>query len=108
MNINFTLVVQAFNFLIAYVILRSLLFRPAVQAITQERLQEKQLLYAITTEQDAVAKRELEKKDQWHLYQQQLALHTPDTMQQKLYVQSHLTVELVTPIIESERLASAR
>lgn len=100
-KIDFTLVVQAFNFLVAYFVLRHLLFKPAVAVVMQEREQEKGLLKAITSEQSALATYEQEKKEQWLFCQQQFALNTPDATQQ---IHVDFATRIVLPTIEQERV----
>lgn len=86
MNINFTLIVQAFNFFVAYLILRLFLFKPAVAVIEQERIEENGVRVSI--HQGARLNAELlsENKMQWQINQKEFFAHTPQVTDPDLYV----------------------
>ncbi len=77
MEINATLIVQAFHFFVAYLLFRTLFFRPAVKAI-QEEQQEKDGLKSVLAEREvALEKKSEEKKRAWQKAQEQFAQATP-------------------------------
>ena len=77
--VNATLVVQAFNFFVAYLLLRFLLFKPAVRALNQER-DEKEHLESLATQREQGLVETAEGKERaWQEFQQQFAQAFPPT-----------------------------
>lgn len=83
MNINATLLVQMLNFLVAYVFLRVLLFRPAVAAVQQEDDQKKHLLDSLEEERCVVRKKEQAKDDAWRACQRYFSAYEPTLFEQR-------------------------
>ena len=77
MEINATLVVQAFNFFVAYVLLRLLLFKPAVKALRQERDEKEHLESLITQREQGLDETAEEKRRAWQKFQEQFAQASP-------------------------------
>lgn len=63
--INATLIVQAFNFFIAYLMLRTLLFKPAMKLIEQEQQEHKNLDKQISDREKALEEKEKQKEKEW-------------------------------------------
>jgi hypothetical protein len=104
MNINFTLIIQACNFIIAYLILRFLFFKPAYHAIEEERSYHQTLSDRIETGQAMLNHLNLEKQQEWQTYQQDFSRSTPNTSQPDLYIYKGITPEIFpTPIDENQR-----
>jgi len=75
--INLTLIIQALNFFIAYLILRYFLLKPGLQALDQEDTQQANLVMRL----EHVRLRMLEKQQQllanWQEYKKSFARNTP-------------------------------
>jgi len=65
MVVNATLFVQAFNFFIAYLMLRFLLFKPALKALEQERKEREHLDEVIDEREKTLAQKTEEKEKVW-------------------------------------------
>ncbi len=65
MNINVTLVVQAVNFFVAYWIMRILLFKPALQVIQGEQMQQARLNTIIRQQEQSITIKEDERQKHW-------------------------------------------
>jgi len=65
MNINITIIVQAFNFFIAYVIMRTFLLKPAVQVIRDEQDQQEKLNTVIRQQEKSIAIKGGERHKYW-------------------------------------------
>ena len=77
MKPNATLLVQAINFFVAYLMLRYLFIKPAVKAIEQEQ-QEKDHLQANIDEREKKLQKTAEKKEQeWSEFQEQFSHASP-------------------------------
>lgn len=77
MNINFTLVVQAINFFVAYKLIRTLLLRPAVDAIESDQLVRENQINAIEMEERVITKKNDAINKQWQTCQDHFALCMP-------------------------------
>ncbi len=77
MYINATLGVQAVHFFIAYIILKKLLFRPAIAVIESEQAELDSLRSAVAARQVLVAQKERERILRWQEYQQQFLTKIP-------------------------------
>ena len=100
MNINATLIIQAANFFIAYILLRALFFKPVVAIIRQEQSHLDGLVTQLTEKRKAVIGLELSKQEQWRVAQQEFRLHFPDVMASDLYFFRQLTPEQSATIID--------
>ncbi len=77
MNINATMLIQAFNFFITYWMLRLFLFKPIIAIIDHENADKKALLDIIDQQQKSIAIQEKELQRHWHVCQEYFALHKP-------------------------------
>lgn len=66
MDINVTFFVQAFHFLIAYIILEKLLFKPTITHIQQEQKHYNDLISTINTQQKLLKDKEDLKQQEWN------------------------------------------
>jgi hypothetical protein len=85
MNINLTLVVQLVHFLIAYWIIRALLVRPTVGAVSIEREEHAHLKNALEIGKRIVAEREREKVRRWEQCQALFAKSIPGIKQKGIF-----------------------
>lgn len=76
--INATLFVQAFNFFIAYFLLRVLLFKPAMKAIEQEQQERDHLDKQITDRQKTLEQKAQQKEKDWEENQAAFKQAAPD------------------------------
>jgi hypothetical protein len=77
MQINATLFVQAFNFLIAYQILKRLVFEPSVAIVQQERAQDAHAQQRIVMSEKKVAAEKALLKDEWATCHETLIAKAP-------------------------------
>lgn len=77
MMLNLTLVVQAGNFLIAYVMIRKFLLHPAVSSIYEDDAAYIKALTKIETRKKRVATQERRIKGRWRAFQQTFLEHEP-------------------------------
>ena len=64
-DINATLVVQSFNIFVAYVLLRKLFFKPAIQVLQREEKEKEHLKSLVAQREDLLAKTEEQKRLAW-------------------------------------------
>jgi len=86
MNINATLIVQACNFFIAYVILRMLFFKPVVAALRQDQAHLDGLVGQLTEKRKLLLALEHSRQEQWQQVQQEFSSHVPDVTTTDLYI----------------------
>lgn len=77
MYINATLLIQAFHFFVAYIILKQLLFKPAIAVIEGEQAEHDSLRAAVAARHVLVQQKERERLGQWREYQQQFLIKIP-------------------------------
>lgn len=77
MNINATLLVQIFHFIIAYILLKKLLFAPVFSIIMQRHHYTERLKRRIDAEEHTIAKLKEQQKEQWFAFQNAFAALTP-------------------------------
>lgn len=65
MDINCTLIIQCFNFGLAYVVLNHFVFKPVLACIMEERARHEQLENAITHSQEIIDGLELKRSRAW-------------------------------------------
>ena len=77
MNINATTLIQAFNFLIVYWMLRIFLFKPVIAIIEHNDAEARSLADIIDQQQKSLAIQEKERQKHWFLCQEYFTLHQP-------------------------------
>jgi hypothetical protein len=77
MNINATIIVQAFNFFVVYWMLRIFLFRPVVTIIEHEKIQENALIDIINQQKKSLEIQEKERQRHWYICQEYFKTHQP-------------------------------
>ena len=78
MNINFTLVVQAINFLIAYVLINKLLLRPVINLINKEEEIEKNTNFDMVKAKEELEETQNIKLQKWQKFQKKFSKDSPD------------------------------
>ena len=68
-NVNFTLFIQAFNFLIVCLILKHLFFKPAIDALSQEKKAKDNLEVGISQQEGSLQEKVTRKENTWKTYQ---------------------------------------
>jgi hypothetical protein len=77
MNINATLLVQAFNFFISYWMLRFFLFEPVISIIEHEKAQEIAQLDIIDQQKKSLEIQEKERQRHWYICQEYFNTQQP-------------------------------
>lgn len=93
--INFTLIIQAIHFFIAYYIIKYFFFAPVVNQIDAENRLQESLVTAVQEYQMAVSNKEKELEVQWQAMRDYFAGHIPE-IKQETAVLSKLP-EIVVP-----------
>jgi hypothetical protein len=75
--INITFFIQAFNFFIAFVLIKYLLFRPALLQIKAEDLFQETLINSVQESQSALAQKEQVLRNQMQALRSYFATHAP-------------------------------
>ena len=94
MEINITILVQIVNFTIAYVIIRTLLLKPAVAVILQEEKQRAEIDTSIENIEKANKAKEETKAYQWAASRQEFGEHAPEISESERVLRTQATVEL--------------
>jgi len=90
MQINATIIVQAFNFFGAYLLLRMLFFKPAVKALNEEQLEKNGIKKTIDNREKKLEQTVEQKGLAWRRSQEQFAQAKPNIEQgcpEKIYVE---------------------
>ena len=96
MNINATIFVQAFNFIIVYWMLRFFLFKPAISIIEHENAQQNAMIDIIDQQKKSLEIQEKERQRHWYICQEYFNVHQP-----------HLSKETVLLADDTELKATA-
>lgn len=75
--INATIFVQAFHFSIAYLIVKYVLFKPALKEINDENALQKSLIKTIQNHQEAITKKEQQLQVHWQKSLSYFSHHMP-------------------------------
>lgn len=86
MTINGTLLVQAFNFMIVYWMLRILLFKPVLSIIDHEKAQESAMLDNIDQQMKSLEIQEKERQRHWYICQEYFKTHQPPLHKESLFL----------------------
>lgn len=100
MNINATILIQAFNFFITYWMLRLFLFKPIIAIIDHENADKKTLLDIIDQQQKSIAIQEKERQRHWYICQEYFATHKPYYTSRQFLIVDH-TKKIPAPIHET-------
>ena len=84
MQINMTLVVQALNFIFAYIALNNLLLKPAFEALEHDEKSAAELLATVISRRATIDAIERHQQERWNMCKQQIAQTIPqvDTYQE--------------------------
>jgi hypothetical protein len=77
MNINLTLIIQIFNFLMVYYLLRFFLFKPTIKVIEEENNQKTAMLESIDQQKKSLEVQKKERQQHWYICQEYFLLHQP-------------------------------
>jgi hypothetical protein len=84
MTINGTLLVQAFNFMIVYGMLRIFLFKPVINIIEHEKAQENAMLDMINQQIKSLEIQEKERQRHWYICQEYFKTDQPPVHKESL------------------------
>ena len=104
MNINATLIIQAGNFLIAYLMLRFLFFKPVVAVIRQEQAHVDGLVGQLNEKRKVMHALELTRHEQWHTAQQEFRNRFPDVTSPQLYIFKGLSSERAVEFADEQEI----
>jgi len=100
-GINATLIVQAINFGISYLILRYLVFAPGVTLVLEERGLEARLNDQVSRATDHVNKEQTRLAAEWAAEQKKLTSHMP-VVPEELFVLRHIKPEVSAEALPSD------
>ena len=86
MEINSTLFVQCVHFIIAYILIKKFLLRPAYMFIKNEHDKRQRLIGLIDKRQEVVANKQDILHTQWQHYVHSFSVHTPDITDRELHL----------------------
>lgn len=104
MNINATLIIQAGNFLIAYLVLRFLFFKPVVAVIRQEQAHVDGLVSQLNEKRKTMHALELTRQEQWRIAQQEFRNRFPDITLPEMYIFKGLSSERLVEFANKEEI----
>ena len=102
MEINATLFIQFINFLVAYLMLRSLFLKPAIKEIMYENGIKNDLATTVTARRVIIEQKTAQKLAQWKSYQQDFIAHMPSLLRTEIFVFKDLNFEVSHPRLSSE------
>jgi hypothetical protein len=105
MTINGTLLVQAFNFMIVYWMLRIFLFKPVISIIEHEKKQENSMLDIIDQQMKSLEIQEKERRRHWYVCQEYFKTHQPPIYKENLFLADNNENTLETPAPTSPNIA---
>src|SRR5579863_5766075 len=106
MNINATVLVQAFNFLIVYWMLRIFLFKPTIAIIEHEKAQENAMLAIIEQQKKSLEIQEKERQRHWYSCQEYFTTQQPYTFQKNLSLSDDTIYDAeITSTLSSDDIA---
>ncbi len=100
MNINVTMVIQAINFFIAYWVMRIFLFKPALQVIQGEQIQQTRLNTIIRQQEQSITIKEDERQKHWQACRDYFRDNKPFIDLRKLAIKEIPEVSL--PVVRQE------
>ena len=108
MQINVTVCIQALNFFVAYIILRTLLFKPVVAAVEHEHAEQKKLQGRVETQEKKIEKKEQEKIEKWYVSQHDFAQAVPQLGDEQLYIFKYLASDVTLPEVDQKSESELR
>lgn len=104
--INATLIVQMVHFGIAYLIIRYLFFKPAVDQLKAEKDLQTSLFLTIQGYQAAITRKEQEIAADWQHARAVFAERTP-LLKKPVFADVHARSQVVLPVLEKETVMQA-
>lgn len=105
MNVNATLVIQAINFAIAYIVLRTFLFKPAIAVIQHEQEEQEAIKNVIGQQEQSIELKEKERQKHWQLCRSYFVKNRPPVDVPSLYIFKGLTPEVEPYQVKDEVIA---
>lgn len=107
MELNITLVMQAINFLCAYLVMRYGLFSHAVACAKADKEYTDSLVSAICDRKIIIEQKRLEKEESWKTCQYKLAKNEPSPQLIQIVTRVSSTPAMQIPTISDDALAQA-
>lgn len=104
MNINFTIFVQIFHFLIAYAFLSKFLFRPILKLFIKEKEKIVKLNQHITIEQEKLSEKELLAAQNWSLCKTHFQENLPQPENAIVVTKLDTTTIQKPPVLTTEEI----
>ncbi len=108
MNINATLLVQAANFFIAYLLFRFILLKPAFSQITQDRDYLGSLGNVIKGDESRLKEKSAEQSRQWNLSFAYFKRYQPHLIDKQQLFKGIVPARVVPPLSDDESLKLAQ
>ncbi len=102
MTINGTLLVQAFNFMIVYCMLRFFLFKPVISIIEHEKAQEDGMLNIIDQQIKSLEIQEKERQRHWYICQEYFKTHQPPLYNKSLFLADDTETIDISPTVSPD------
>ena len=103
MTINGTLIVQIFNFIIVYLMLRIFLFKPVITIIEHEKAQENGMLDIIDQQIKSLEIQEKERQRHWFICQEYFKTDQPPVHKESLFLADDTEAVLdITPPVSPD------
>lgn len=105
MNINATIIVQACNFLIAYLIIKRILLKPALHEIHEQEAEVKLLRSAAHREKERFEETQAERLCNWDACRAYFKRNVPQPLPQEYHVFRNITPRVYQDRISPEQRA---
>ncbi len=105
MNVNATLVIQAINFSIAYILLRKFLLKPAVAVMQHEQQEQESVKIVIAQQEQSLILKENERQKNWHNCRAYFKENRPCVDAPQLFVFKGLTPDIIPHTTEDKVFA---
>lgn len=105
MNINATIIIQVFDFGLAYVLLRYFLFKPAINVIRREESEQEKIKSIIAQQEQSIVLKEKERQKNWYQCRSYFMQHRPSIDVLQLFIFKRLIPEVEQYHIEDDAVA---
>ena len=103
MTINGTLIIQFFNFFLAYFLIDRILLKKAVPIIQNMRQEQATLMKEIQEEQDHLTEKELLKEKKWYDYKKIFAQTIPKKLEISSEEVPDISFKIIMSAVEMDR-----
>jgi F0F1-type ATP synthase membrane subunit b/b' len=104
MQVNATLIVQILNFIVAYFLLKTLFFKPALRIVDQEQASRKNLLDAIDVHNKEIEQKELKLQQHVLGYREEFSKEIPSAEHEIVFIFKDIMPQISYPEISAQEL----